>query len=55
MPFTVTVCHDEATGVWYVLDSDLPGLHVEAATLDALVAIIQDVTPDLVVNLPGPT
>lgn len=52
MPFTVTVCHDEAAGVWYVHDSDLPGLHAEAATLDALVAIIADVTPDLAVNLP---
>ena len=48
MKFTVTVCHDEAACLWYVHDSDLPGLHAEAATLDELVAIIEDVAPDLV-------
>lgn len=51
--FTVTVCHDEAEHVWYVHASDLPGLHAEAPTLDALVAIIEDLAPDLVAaNLP---
>lgn len=53
MKFTVTVCHDEAAHVWYVHDSDLPGLRAEAGTFDELVAIIEDVTPDLVGNLPG--
>lgn len=53
MKFTVTVCHDETAHVWYVHDSDLPGLRAEAFTFDELVAIIEDVTPDLVGNLPG--
>ncbi len=48
MQLAVTVQHDEASGVWYVHDSELPGLHVEAPTLDALIAIIEDVAPDLI-------
>ncbi|GAB6846007.1 hypothetical protein JCM2811A_50090 [Methylorubrum rhodinum] len=53
MQLAVTVHHDAASGVWYVHDSELPGLHAEAPTLDALVAIIEDVAPDLIeTNLP---
>lgn len=50
----VTVSHDKQEAVWYVLSSDVPGLHAEAKTLDELVAVISDVAPDLIVaNLPG--
>jgi predicted RNase H-like HicB family nuclease len=53
MPFTVTVCHDEKEGVWYVQSSDVPGLNAEAETLDALVEAIADLAPDLIAaNLP---
>ena len=45
---TVTVHHDEAAQLWYVHASELPGLHAEGSTLDALVAIIEDVAPDLI-------
>ncbi len=61
MPFTVTVCHDEEEGVWFVQSSDLPGLIAEAPMLDALIEVITDVVPDLVAtNIPdrsglGPT
>lgn len=49
----VTVRHDAAAGVWYVHESDLPGLHAEGPTLDALVAAIEAVVPDLIeANLP---
>lgn len=49
----VTVHHDAAAGVWYVQDSQLPGLHAEAPTLDALVACIEEIAPDLIEsNLP---
>ncbi|MFY9292880.1 MAG: DUF1902 domain-containing protein [Methylorubrum rhodinum] len=48
MQLAMTVHHDAASGVWYVHDSELPGLHAEAPTLDALVAIIEDVAPDLI-------
>lgn len=54
MQFTVTVCHDEQEGVWYVQSSDVPGLNAEASTLDDLVDIITDLAPELVeANLPN--
>lgn len=53
MQFTVTVCHDEADGVWFVQSSNVPGLNAEAPTLDALVEAITDLVPDLIAaNLP---
>jgi predicted RNase H-like HicB family nuclease len=56
MQFTVTVLHDETEGVWFVEASDLPGLHAEAATLDALVDAIAEVAPDLAeFNVPEAT
>ena len=47
----VTVRHDERVPVWYVDESELPGLHAEAETLDELVEIIEDLAPDLAANL----
>ncbi len=44
----VNVSHDSQECVWYVLSSDIPGLHAEAETLDELVAVISDVAPDLI-------
>ena len=53
MQFTVTVCHDENEGVWFVQSSDVPGLNAEAPTLDALVEVVTDLAPELVAaNLP---
>lgn len=50
----VNVSHDSQEHVWFVLSSDIPGLHAEAETLDELVAVISDVAPDLILaNLPG--
>ena len=49
----VNVSHDKQESVWYVLSSDIPGLHAEAETLDELVAVISNVAPDLIAaNLP---
>ena len=45
----VNVSHDKQEGVWYVLSSDIPGLHAEAETLDELLTVIADVAPDLIV------
>jgi len=54
MALAVTVCRDEEEGVWFVQSSDVPGLNVEAPTLDALVEAIVDLVPDLVAaNLPN--
>lgn len=53
MELTVTVCHDEQEGVWYVESSDVPGLNAEAATLEALIEVVADLAPELVAaNLP---
>ena len=50
----VNVSHDKPEGVWYVLSSDIVGLHAEAETLEELVTVIADVAPDLIVaNMPG--
>jgi predicted RNase H-like HicB family nuclease len=45
---TVNVSHDKQERVWYVLSSDIHGLHAEAETLDELVTVISDVAPDLI-------
>ena len=44
----VNVSHDSQECVWYVLSSDIPGLHAEAETLDELIVVISDVAPDLI-------
>ena len=50
----VVVNHDRQIGVWYVVSADIPGLHVEAETLDELVSIVADLAPELIsANLPG--
>jgi hypothetical protein len=50
----VNVSHDKLESVWYVLSSDVIGLHAEAETLDELVTVISDVAPDLIAaNMPG--
>jgi uncharacterized protein DUF1902 len=48
MQFTVTVAHDEENGIWYVVSSDIPGLHVEAPSLHLLVDVVDEVAPDLI-------
>ena len=49
----VNVSRDKKLHVWYVLSSDITGLHAEAETLDELVAVISDVAPDLIAaNMP---
>ncbi len=51
---TVIVSHDKQEGVWFILSSDVPGLHAEAETLDELVDVISDVAPELITaNLAG--
>ncbi|GEP06966.1 DUF1902 domain-containing protein [Methylobacterium oxalidis] len=54
MTLTVTVRHHPDERVWYVHESEVPGLHAEAPTLDALVAVIGDLAPELAAaNLPS--
>jgi Domain of unknown function (DUF1902) len=50
----VTVAFDAVAKVWFVAETDLPGLCVEAATLDEMRAVIDDVAPDLLeTNVPA--
>ena len=45
--YTVTCRWDEEAGVWYVADSDVPGLASEAETLEALELKLQALIPEL--------
>lgn len=47
MSYTVHVGYDAAASRYYVDDSDIPGLNVEADTFDELVEVVQEVAPDL--------
>ena len=46
--FTVKAEWDDEAAVWYVADSDVPGLSGEGATLDALLEKLRDRIPELV-------
>jgi predicted RNase H-like HicB family nuclease len=48
MTYTVHVGYDEADNTYFVLSSDIPGLHAETRSFEALVEITQDALPDLV-------
>jgi hypothetical protein len=47
MSYVVSVGFDEANHRYYVLASDIPGLHVETDTFEEFVDAVRDVTPDL--------
>jgi uncharacterized protein DUF1902 len=50
--FTVTATWDAEAGV-FCSQSDIPGLHVEAATFDEFVALVRDLAPEMIAdNLP---
>lgn len=54
LPLRVFVSHDAENAVWFVVESDIPGLNVEAASLDALVEAVSDLAPELIsANLAG--
>jgi hypothetical protein len=48
LSFTVLVGFDEAEHRYYVLESDIPGLHVETATFEEFVEVTRDFAPDLI-------
>ena len=48
MSFTVVVGFDEAEHRYYVISSDVPGLHVETDTFEEFIDVVQDVMPELV-------
>jgi len=47
MSFIVRIGFDPENKLYFVRDSDIPGLTVEAASIDAVIEIVSDVAPDL--------
>lgn len=45
---TVKACYDPDAGVWFVEESDLPGLSAEAATIEALAEKLPGMIIDLI-------
>lgn len=45
--FFVTAEWDDEAGVWYVSDSDVPGLATEASTMDELLRKLRVMVPEL--------
>lgn len=39
---------DEETGRWYIAQSDIPGLRLEADSADELIRKVEEVAPDLI-------
>jgi hypothetical protein len=48
MSFAVRVGYGELERRYFVLTSDIPGLHIEADSFEEFVEIAQDVAPDLI-------
>ena len=48
MSYIVSVGFDEDSHRYYVLASDIPGLHIETETFEEFVEAVRDVTPELV-------
>jgi len=44
----VHIAFDEEAGVWYVADTDVPGLSLEAENADQLIARIYECAPRLI-------
>ena len=45
--------YDVEDKVWFIVESDIPGLHVEAETFEQLLEVIYDVAGELIeANLP---
>ncbi|MGL5137162.1 MAG: DUF1902 domain-containing protein [Beijerinckiaceae bacterium] len=52
--FAVTVEFDPDNGIWFIADSELPGLFAETSTLDELRLVIDDVSAELLqTNVPA--
>ena len=46
-PYFAAISWDDEAGVWYVSDTDFPGLVAEAETQQQLVQKVRDLVPDL--------
>jgi hypothetical protein len=48
MSLVVNIGFDPENKLYFVHDSDVPGLTVEAASVDEVIEIVRDVAPDLI-------
>lgn len=48
MPIRIVCAFDEDAGIWYVEESDIPGLHIEADSPEAMLGEIRRIVPELV-------
>lgn len=56
LTFTIHCEWDADAGVWYVADSNVPGLAAEAPTVEAMQAVLLQRVPELVrENMPAAT
>lgn len=49
MAYRIDADWDEVAGVWIATSAEVPGLCAEAATLEALIAVVVDLVPKLLV------
>jgi hypothetical protein len=47
MVYTIHVAWDDEAKVWYVQDSNVPGLCIEAATLERMAERLAEIIPEL--------
>ena len=45
--YKIYCARDKEAGVWYVVESDVPGLSIEAPTQKAMIARIRVIVPEL--------
>jgi predicted RNase H-like HicB family nuclease len=47
--FEIYIEWDAEASVWYVVKSDVPGLHAEAGSQEEMLEVLKDIVPELVV------
>ena len=48
LEFAVHIARDEESGIWFIAQSDIPGLRLEARTATDLIRKVEDVAHDLI-------
>ena len=48
MSYVVHIGYDKQESLYYVLSSEIPGLNIEARSVDEFVEIARDLAPDLI-------
>ena len=48
--FKIKAVWDEEASVWYVAETNVPGLHAEAETQEELLEVLRELIPELVTS-----